>query len=442
MKKYGLFSLANQLRYGASLLVIGSGLVLSGTGYQFGSGIFVATIILAIIWGQWLARRVIAPLQALAEATTKIKHGNLNNPISYNAPDELGELVGSFNGMIAELQTRYATMEQKIIARTRHLEIVADLGDQLSSILNLNELLGKVVNQIKESFGYHYVLIYLVDEKRENLLLAEGAGQTETFPKTVLLNESHSLVAQVACTGIVGQASSLSFADIAVPLILDNQVMGVLVVQAHSLDEGDENLLRSLASHVAISIRNANLFADVETSLAEARISQERYIQQAWDRDKIKRRGQGCVQFALDNGANLPENIIAEAHEQILTSGEFGKLSPLDFVNTDLVGWGIPLESAQVTIGNMQLYDTVPRQWTDGELAFINAVLDQVVQIAQSLRLVDELQERAGREKLISEISDKLRRSPDVDTLMKITVSELAHIFRPTRTFVNLSGES
>ena len=59
----------------------------------------------------------------------------------------------------------------------------------------------------------------------------------------------------------------------AVPIILEGQVVGVLDVQEDKeagLDEGDAGLLRSVANQVAVAIRNARLFEQVENALAEA----------------------------------------------------------------------------------------------------------------------------------------------------------------------------
>ena len=62
-------------------------------------------ILLASSWvGLFLARRITVPIQALAEGTRLIKRGELDHRVDVVADDELGELVGSFNRMIEELQ--------------------------------------------------------------------------------------------------------------------------------------------------------------------------------------------------------------------------------------------------------------------------------------------------------------------------------------------------
>jgi hypothetical protein len=54
------------------------------------------------------------------------------------------------------------------------------------------------------------------------------------------------------------------------------------------------------------------------------------------------------------------------------------------------------------------------------------------------LRLLDESQERASREQLISQISNKMRRAPDIESLMQVAVAELSRVLEPARTFVHM----
>ena len=61
-------------------------------------------------------------------------------------------------------------------------------------------------------------------------------------------------------------------------------------------------------------------------------------------------------------------------------------------------------------------------------------------QSAESMRLFEETQERANRERLIGEVSNKMRRAPNMAALMKITVDQLAKVLGTGRTFVRLGS--
>ncbi|HET9226648.1 MAG TPA: ATP-binding protein [Thermoanaerobaculia bacterium] len=70
-------------------------------------------VLLGASWaGLYLARRVTAPIQALAEATRAISGGDLRHRVDVEADDELGVLVESFNRMTAELESSKEALER------------------------------------------------------------------------------------------------------------------------------------------------------------------------------------------------------------------------------------------------------------------------------------------------------------------------------------------
>jgi GAF domain-containing protein len=102
-----------------------------------------------------------------------------------------------------------------------------------------------------------------------------------------------------------------------------------------------------------------------------------------------------------------------------------------------------PIRLRNSAIGNLQLHPVeADRKWTEDELALVEAVIDQVAQAAEALRLLDESQERASRERLIGQISNKLRRAPDLESLMKLGVQEISRVLGPSRTFVYFGPEA
>jgi GAF domain-containing protein len=230
----------------------------------------------------------------------------------------------------------------------------------------------------------------------------------------------------------------------AVPIILEGQVVGVLDVQQDriaGLDETDASLLRTVVNQVAVAIRNARLFTEVETALKEARELQRRYIEQTWDKTKVTQKNVGRVQFSLGESTTLNEAIVAGAQQQALRHKEPTMVALKGQQANDASHYALvaPIVHRDVVIGDLQFHEIDPeREWTESELALINGVIDQVAQVAEILRLLDETQERASREQLISQISTKMRRAPDMEALLKVAVTELSRVLSPARTFVHM----
>ncbi|MDM8526608.1 ATP-binding protein [Anaerolineales bacterium HSG24] len=198
-----------------------------------------------------------------------------------------------------ELEAYHLHLEELIISRTHRLQVIATLSSRLNAILDFDELLTELVKQVDSNFGYYHTQVYIVDEQRKNLVMQAGVGEAGILLKeqnhTILLNMETSLVAQAARKQRVITTADVKTdlawlpnpllpetrSEMAVPIIVEDRVVGVLDVQqdeVDALDEGDANLLQSLANQVAITLHNANLFEQARQQATDLReeISQRR----------------------------------------------------------------------------------------------------------------------------------------------------------------------
>jgi GAF domain-containing protein/HAMP domain-containing protein len=425
------------------------------------SGIFIGVVV--IFASLFLIRNISVPLRNLTAAAQQVEQGNLQAQATVTTEDEIGQLAKTFNSMTAQLKDTLEGLENQIELRTRRLETVVSLGERLTAILNMDQLLQELVDQVKDQFNYYYAHVYLLNDQRENLVVQAGSGEAGLALKSsghsIPLKATTSLVARAARNGQIVQVDNVrqspdwlpnpllphTCSEMAVPIMIEGKVMGVLDVQQDkigALDESDASVLRFLASQVAVAIKNAQLFNQVETSLAEARALQQQYLEQSWDRRKVARKNIGRAQFSLGESTLLPEERVVAARHKSLELAQPAVIELREEDNDNptpaLVA---PLRLRGVTIGHLQLHDADKnRVWTETDMALINTVVDQVAQAAENLRLVDDTQERAGRERLIGQISDKLRRAPDMDSLLKIGVEELARVLGPARTFIKMGS--
>jgi sigma-B regulation protein RsbU (phosphoserine phosphatase) len=148
-----------------------------------------------------------------------------------------------------------------------------DLGRQVASVIDLDELLQKIPELIGRLIPFDAFAVYLLDEKRGELRIAYAVGYPDTthyHPKTTdgivghVVTTQQTVVAGDISTEpnyvelVPGMASTL-----AVPLVHKNKPVGALNVLSRSRDmysERDAAILRQFGAHVALALVNARLF--------------------------------------------------------------------------------------------------------------------------------------------------------------------------------------
>jgi phosphoserine phosphatase RsbU/P len=148
-----------------------------------------------------------------------------------------------------------------------------DLGRQVASVVDLDELLQKIPDLIARLIPFDAFAVYLLDEKRGEMRIGYGVGYPDTTHYRPRITDG--IVGQVVSTQetvvvgdislepnyvevVPGMASTL-----AVPLIHKGKPIGALNVLSRARDmysERDAAILRQFAAHVALALANARLF--------------------------------------------------------------------------------------------------------------------------------------------------------------------------------------
>jgi GAF domain-containing protein len=163
----------------------------------------------------------------------------------------------------------------KLTRRSMQLETSTKIGQQITSILNLKELLPQILTIIQSQFGFTYASIWLANDARDAITLEANTSYDE--PVTVPMKHG-GLVAK-SCRGgevvLENKASTNSIyvpthgmkmvgAELALPLKLQNETLGVLDIQSErpqAFTPDDIAALEILTSQIVIAVRNAQLYA-------------------------------------------------------------------------------------------------------------------------------------------------------------------------------------
>ena len=169
--------------------------------------------------------------------------------------------------------------------RARQLATSAEVGQIFSSILELDALLPRIVDLIRDSFGYDHVQVFLMDREDEYALLRASTGEAGRQLLSVghkLAKGSRSLIGEVTARGEPVIAMDTGGADVvhkpnpylpntrsemALPVIIKGKVVGALDVQSNqpnAFDDEDVAVLTTLAAQLSVAIDNARLFQQAE----------------------------------------------------------------------------------------------------------------------------------------------------------------------------------
>jgi signal transduction histidine kinase/DNA-binding NarL/FixJ family response regulator/CHASE3 domain sensor protein/HAMP domain-containing protein len=220
---------------------------------------------------------IVGSVRRLTSTAERIAGGDLLAHAQVESSDEIGQLAATFNLMTTRLRNTISSLQKQ----TQQLETLVETNQRLASKLNIDELLQSITQRIQNEFHFYHTHVYLLDDSGQALYLAHGSGEAGTQMKAagynIPLNAVQSLVAQAARTGQTVRVDDVQQApnwlpnpllpdtrsEMAVPIIANKHVVGVLDVQddkTAGFDDSDARLLLSLANQVAVALTNATLF--------------------------------------------------------------------------------------------------------------------------------------------------------------------------------------
>ena len=148
-------------------------------------------------------------------------------------------------------------------------------AQKISSILDLDELIDKVVNDVARSFGCVEANIYLHEEERGEIALAGVCGCTVYHKGHSLKIGKEGMAGYVAATKQMRYAADVrkdeyyisceetTLSEVAIPLLVEGKLVGVFSASHTELDAFPPEqlrLLQALCVHIAVAINNARRF--------------------------------------------------------------------------------------------------------------------------------------------------------------------------------------
>jgi signal transduction histidine kinase len=198
--------------------------------------------------------------------------------------DQLGVAIQNAN-----LNRKNHELLRQAERRARLLRAANAVGKEVTSVLNLDELLPRMVNTIVEAYGFYYAGIFLVDDSGAWASLRAGYGEAGA----AMLEEGHKL--QVGGNSMIGTCIRLNEArialdvgeervhfknphlpntrsEMALPLPFGRTVLGAVTIQSmeeRAFSQDDITTLQTMADHLAVAIKNAYTLEALNAAHAE-----------------------------------------------------------------------------------------------------------------------------------------------------------------------------
>jgi len=329
------------------------------------------------------------------------------------------------------LKAQRVTLEEytrNLVRRAHYQEATAMVARDVTSVLDSQELLSRVVTLIGAQFGFYHAGVFLLDGTGEYAVLSAASSEGGRR----MLARGHRL--RVGEEGIVGYvaehgesrvaldvgADAMFFnnpdlpdtrSEIALPLRARGEIIGALDVQStepEAFSGEDAVVLQTLADQVATAISNAQLFQQAQEGMEAERKAYGELGREAWINLLRTRSDLG---YRYEQQKVVPVgNVVAE------TVHPDEKLPELT----------LPVKYRGQTLGTIVAHKgTDARGWTPEEIALMETLSDQLSTALDSARLYQDSQHRAARERLTGEITARIRESLDIETVLKTTASEM-----------------
>ncbi len=194
---------------------------------------------------------------------------------------DLTQNLQTQNVQLQSLTKELQVTNSVLSKRALQLETSSQVGQRVTSILSLDELLADLARIIRAKFRYYFVAIWLVEDGKKRIILQTGDGPAHAelpepgfslpwdMPKNVVTLVARTgrpyLIADMAADPVYSLVENLpgTKSELVLPLRIGQKIMGVLDIQSDqraAFDQDDRIVLEMMANQITIAIRNAQLY--------------------------------------------------------------------------------------------------------------------------------------------------------------------------------------
>jgi GAF domain-containing protein len=464
------------------------------TSIRYGVVVLASSLLIVIVGlSFWLAKRFAMPFEKITASAQHLSQ------LIQSTVDQENDLLSEYDEkLLTDLQSKELSIKQEESLISHVLEITASLiqegiGRLKSGLKNqvdettllssrmtdleqfihgvteefdVSRLLHDMTRRISLQLKTSFVGVYIMDEsrqfvelkaaysrvndKREIIEHLENSLQDFDISTRFKVNEpeqiGEGLVGRAAISGEICQSVNLRASDqnladkedpdrpseVAIPIRLRGINLGVIDVISKSMTSFTPEeiaLLQIYADQVALVYENEKLLG-AKPSNGE-RDAFEDLTRQAWD-DLMKDRPEWGY-LSDEKGIFKVEG---EWHPSMLKAANQGKA--VVWQDEEFSIASVPIRVRDYTLGVLDFRKAGTAAWTREELNLVQTLTDQLGQALENARLYQNTQMRAERERVLSDITSKVRASTNVDVILQTAIRELAEALRVPKGSIQL----
>lgn len=379
------------------------------------------------------------------------------------------------------------------------VETAAEIARDISGSLDLDELLNKAVSLIRERFSFYHASVFLLDQPGEFAIIREATGEAGAQMKRQghkIGVGSKSIVGFVSSKGetliVSDTAKDLTYyanpllpdtrAEAAIPLRVGDRILGVLDVQSdHPYAFHEDNLrsLQILADQLAVAVSNTELFAETQEHLSQHRLLHH-ITSSAASGTTLEEALESAVSgLQVTLGGDRVMILLTDREKRALeVKASVGYAEDISKLNIEIgkgvAGWvaahrrslrirdvnedpryiqssantrselAVPLIYRNEILGVINVESEQVDAYSENDEEMLGTLGGSLAAVIANAKLVEQIRAQSERERLINDITARIRRSTDIQSILQTTASEIARATgaRYTRIHIDPASEA
>jgi GAF domain-containing protein len=353
-------------------------------------------------------------------------------------------------------------LEEQVTNRTKELQLAFDVTNQVSKIIisspEQTSLFTQVGELIQKTIDAHRVRIYLRDTLSDTLVLqfslppdddqgdinqariawGQGIVGAAAGQKALLAVENVALNSGVVSTAMEAQA------ELAIPLQKDEQVFGVLDIlrdRQQPFYHADQALMQIVANQLSVAMTNLHLIDETRQALERVEALNRRLIQGRWEATLKQKHVLGYAYTPLGVSPTdddwLPGMVQVLDHDDESATGSVHS-NELSCFDNELA---VPVKLRGEIVGVLGMTRDGQLPWTRDEYLIAQSIAGQIGLALENARLFEETSRRAGREKVIADMTRQIWSSENLERVMQTAVAQFGQVLSASKVVIQLGTE-